>query len=91
MQMYIDTGCGSRHVEVNEAEVAALSDVCKHCKGLCCTHFSMSLIHSVLSDGTKIVDWWEQTLGIRLKKEAEAGPVGVDLAPVCESLAEEIV
>ena len=57
-RLYVD-GCGGlqHYVFVDDKELAILSDICKTCKGLCCTWFRIKVPATTAADGTVTVDW----------------------------------
>ena len=57
-RLYVD-GCGGlqHYVFVTDEELAILSDICKTCKGLCCTWFRIRVPVEPGADGKLVVDW----------------------------------
>lgn len=51
-KMYVDNHGLTLYVDVNPEEVAAISDICVVCKGLCCSNFTVSV------DTEKVGDAW---------------------------------
>lgn len=57
-RLYVDGSRGTQHyVFVTDEELAILSDICKTCKGLCCTWFRIRVPATTAADGAVTVDW----------------------------------